>query len=173
MSDSEMSDPQQSDPAGNNSRGLWSRLDVTGVLGGLMALLFAFLTLLTCIDVVSRYFFDSPLPGAFELTELTMGALIFTALPLTTLGREHVEVDLLAQFMTPPLLAKLRIVMDLVTAIILGVFAVLLVKHGLKLAGDGAATDALSLPIYPIAYLAALSCAASAFGLLALNLKRA
>ena len=50
---------------------------------------------LTCVDVVARYAFNSPVNGAYELTELLLATLIFLALPLTTAAGEHIEVELL------------------------------------------------------------------------------
>ena len=50
---------------------------------------------LTCVDVVARYAFNSPVNGAYELTELLLASLIFLALPLTTAAGEHIEVELL------------------------------------------------------------------------------
>jgi TRAP-type C4-dicarboxylate transport system permease small subunit len=58
------------------------------------AVLFA-LMMLTCIDVIGRYFFARPIYGGFEITEMLLAALIFAGLPLVTLRNEHVTVDLL------------------------------------------------------------------------------
>ena len=44
------------------------------------------MVLLTCVDVVGRYFLNRPLTGAFELTEHAMGALVFSSLPLVALS---------------------------------------------------------------------------------------
>ncbi len=52
------------------------------------------LMLLTCADVGGRYFFNQPVWGAFELTEMMLAALIFAGLPLVSLRNEHVTVDL-------------------------------------------------------------------------------
>src|SRR5262245_35692307 len=52
------------------------------------------LMLITCVDVIGRYFFNHPLWGGFELTEMLLAALIFAGLPLVTLRNEHVVVDL-------------------------------------------------------------------------------
>ena len=52
------------------------------------------LMLLTCVDVIGRYFLNKPLWGGFELTEMLLAALIFAGLPLVTLRNEHVVVDL-------------------------------------------------------------------------------
>jgi len=58
------------------------------------ALLLLALMLLTCADVAGRYFFNQPVTGAFELTEMMLAALIFAGLPLVSLRGEHVTVDL-------------------------------------------------------------------------------
>jgi TRAP-type transport system small permease protein len=50
--------------------------------------------LLTCVDVAGRYFFNRPILGGFELTEMLLAVLIFAGLPLVTLRNEHVTVDL-------------------------------------------------------------------------------
>ncbi len=52
------------------------------------------LMVLTCMDVAGRYFFNSPVWGAFELTEMMLAALIFAGLPVVSLRNDHVTVDL-------------------------------------------------------------------------------
>ncbi|MEJ2623996.1 MAG: TRAP transporter large permease subunit [Pseudolabrys sp.] len=77
---------------------------VTGrtVLGPLELLLSLFaagtlfaLMVLRCIDVVGRYAFNAPVPGASELTGLGLALLIFATLPIVTAYGEHVSVGLL------------------------------------------------------------------------------
>jgi len=74
-----------------------SRFDraVAPALGLVAAALMLCLMLLTCADVVGRYFFNRPVTGGFEMTELLLAALIFAGLPLVTLRSEHIVVDLL------------------------------------------------------------------------------
>src|SRR5262245_34160570 len=68
---------------------------VTPVLGAVAAVVLFGLMLLTCVDVVGRYFLSQPVYGAFEITEMALAALIFAGLPLVTLRNEHVTVDVL------------------------------------------------------------------------------
>lgn len=63
-------------------------------LGYAAAALMLCLMLLTCADVVGRYFFNKPVTGGFELTEVLLAALIFAGLPLVTLRGDHITVDL-------------------------------------------------------------------------------
>lgn len=54
------------------------------------------LMLLTCVDVVGRYFFNSPIWGGFEMTEALLATLIFMGLPLVTLRADHIDIDMLS-----------------------------------------------------------------------------
>jgi TRAP-type C4-dicarboxylate transport system permease small subunit len=72
----------------------WFDRRVAPVLGWFAAAVLMALMLLTCADVAGRYLFNSPVWGAFELTEMMLAALIFAALPLVSLRNEHVTVDL-------------------------------------------------------------------------------
>lgn len=51
--------------------------------------------LATSADVVLRFFFDAPLAGAFEITEIAMALVIFAGMSLAALQREHITVNLL------------------------------------------------------------------------------
>jgi TRAP-type C4-dicarboxylate transport system permease small subunit len=72
----------------------WFDRAVVPTLGYVAAVVMFCLMLLTCVDVVGRYFLNKPLPGGFELTEILLAALIFAGLPLVSLRNEHVTVDL-------------------------------------------------------------------------------
>ena len=127
---------------------------------------------LTAADVVARYLFNAPIDGAFELTELLLAALIFLALPLTTQRREHVEVDLLEIVASRRLNAAARRAGLLLSALVLAVIAWELAVQGLKLLNEGTITNTLELPYWPLAFLGAAACGASAVIALALALRR-
>ena len=54
------------------------------------ALVLMAMVALTVVDVVARYLFNSPVNGAFELTEMMLATVVFLALPLTTAAGEHI-----------------------------------------------------------------------------------
>jgi len=72
----------------------WFDRAVVPVLGYVAAVVMFGLMLLTCADVIGRYFLNTPLWGGFELTEMLLATLIFAGLPLVTLRNDHVTVDL-------------------------------------------------------------------------------
>ncbi|WP_232830398.1 TRAP transporter small permease [Oceanicella sp. SM1341] len=140
-----------------------------GAAGALMrvlaiasTLLILALTAVTCVDVVGRYWFNTPLAGAFELTELLLGALVFAALPLCTRDGGHVEVDLLGMMLGPRGAGLLTAFGNLFAALVLAVFAWRLGVEALRLGADGAVTNALRLPMAPVAWFAAFGCLLSA-----------
>ena len=52
------------------------------------------IALIVFIDVQLRYFFNSPIPAAFEINGMILGLVTFAALPLVTMERTHITVDL-------------------------------------------------------------------------------
>ncbi|WP_150522510.1 TRAP transporter small permease [Roseibium sediminis] len=132
---------------------------------GAAVLLFAMM-LLTFVDVWGRYIFNSPLPGAFEITELMMAALIFAGLPLVTAAGEHVSVDLL-DFSLPKMLRQVRdSLIHLLCAIMLGFLSYRLWIKAAEQAGYGDQTAVLLIPIAPVTYFMSLSTAVSGVALI-------
>lgn len=131
-------------------------------LGVGAALLLFSLIMITCMDVVGRYFFSAPLSGAFEITELLLAALVFAALPLTTERKEHIEVDLINMVLSNKSKRYLSIFAGLFSAALLATLAWRLALHALSAAEDGATTNALRIPLAPFGFLAAFSCLVSA-----------
>ncbi|RLJ51978.1 TRAP-type C4-dicarboxylate transport system permease small subunit [Litoreibacter meonggei] len=154
-------DPQKTDDVlGQNSLDIG--LIMQNSLGVAAGLLLFCLILVTCVDVVGRYFFSAPLSGAFEVTEIMLAALVFTALPLTTERREHIEVDLLNVGLSDKFQKLLSAFAGLFSAALLATLAWRLASHAASSFEDGAVTNALSIPLAPFGFLAAFSCMVSA-----------
>ena len=79
---------------GGQPLGFFDRI-VVPAFGLIAAIVLFTLMVLTCADVIGRYFLGRPIFGAFEITESLLAVLIFAGLPLVTLRNEHVIVDLL------------------------------------------------------------------------------
>ena len=157
----------------DTSRGLRHRLAnacdiaLASVAG---ALLFAMMTL-TFVDVVMRYFFNAPIKGGFEVTEMMMAVLIFAGLPLVSRKNEHVTIDAFDRLFPVGMRRALHVVIHLVCAVaLIGMAWLLFIKAG-RFAEIGDITQTLKIPIAPFVYLmAALTLAtavvhvAAAFG---------
>jgi TRAP-type C4-dicarboxylate transport system permease small subunit len=135
---------------------------LTTLCGTLAAAALFAIMLLTAVDVVGRKFFAASLPGALELTELLMVAVIFAGLPLVSLQGEHVVFDTLDSRLPPRLLRVQRAVIDALCGAALGGLAWLLwVKAG-QMASYGDTTAQLKLSVGPFVYAMALLCALTA-----------
>ncbi len=62
------------------------------------------LMLVTCFDVVGRYFLSRPIEAATELTEIGIAVIIFAEMPLITWRNGHVAVDILDRYISPTLM---------------------------------------------------------------------
>jgi TRAP-type C4-dicarboxylate transport system permease small subunit len=122
------------------------------VLGAAAAILLFGMMALTTADVVSRYFFNWPLRGAFEVTELLLLSLVFAGLPLASRAGEHVTLDFVDAILGRKAQSLLRRAVELACgAIVLALAWRVWVKAG-KIAGYGDTTDVLRLPVAPFVY---------------------
>ena len=120
------------------------------ILGGLAATLLFVLMLLTLVDVVGRYGFNSPVNGSFEITELLLAAIIFSALPLVSAKDQNITVDLIDAFV-PSLFAWVRdVAITLVTTIILAGISYKVWNKALESMHYGDRTAMLYLPTAPV-----------------------
>ncbi len=123
------------------------------LLGLIMAAILFVLMLVTFVDVMGRYLFSLPLPGAFELTQILMAALIFSGLPLVCADDANIRVDILHGSLSQRSRRMLDVFNHLVSTVALAVLAwQLWVKAGATLAA-GDLSMYLGLPMYPVAYL--------------------
>lgn len=153
--------PASSGGRWGHRRALWYRL-----LAGTSALLILALIGVTCVDVVGRYLFNHPFGGAYELTQMLLAALVFAALPLTSIDGGHVEVDLALHLLSRPVQRVLGRLAGAVSAVALAYFAYRLVLIGLDQIHDGTRSASLALPMAPLAFLAAASCAVSSVAMI-------
>lgn len=132
------------------------------LLGAVAAMTLVAMVLLTCIDVVGRYLLNRPLTGAFELSELAMGALVFSSLPLVTLRRRQVTVDLFDRLVPATWRPAQDALVNLVAAGCTGVIAWRLWIKAEDMMRAGETTASLKIPVYPLVYYMAVLCFVSA-----------
>ena len=142
----------------------WFDRALVPALGHVAAALMLCLMLLTCADVVGRYFLNRPLTGGFELTEVLLASLIFAGLPLVTLRGDHITVDLFDP-VTPDWLFRIQHALaSLIGAACTGCLAWRLWLRAADLQRAGETTSQLQFRLawltYAMAILMALTAAA-------------
>ena len=135
---------------------------LTRIQGWLVQLALLSMVAITVVDVIGRYLFNSPLSGAYELTQLHMTVLIFIGLPMVTARNAHVKID----FLRPLLGARARFVQDcvvgVISALVLAVLAWKMAELGLRFASHGDGTIFANIPFAPFAFIDAVLVACAA-----------
>jgi len=127
-------------------------------LGAAANLLLCIMVIITCIDVIGRYFFSAPLLGAHEMITLAMGMMIYLGMPLVTVSREHLTIELASSYLGPRGRRIQQIVVNIVGALTFLLFSYLLFSHGIGLAEDLMITEDFELEQAPFAFLMATMC---------------
>ncbi|MEW5734759.1 MAG: TRAP transporter small permease [Thermodesulfobacteriota bacterium] len=121
--------------------------------------------LLTCADVVLRYF-RMPIPGAFEITAQLGALAVAFSLAHTTLAKGHVAVSLLVRRFPK----RVQNAIDCITSslgcflFVVATWQMILVGLGQQRAGQVSMT--IKIPLYPVVYAIAFSLAMVALVLL-------
>jgi TRAP-type transport system small permease protein len=108
--------------------------------------------ILTSVDVFMRYVVARPIPGAFEVGEILMAVLIFTALPLVSLRDEHVTVDFAGRLIPARALPWIDAIVHLFIAGLILSAGWLLWRRAPRVAEYGDVTTVLRIPIWPLLY---------------------
>jgi TRAP-type C4-dicarboxylate transport system permease small subunit len=125
----------------------------------------------TASDALLRDFLGRPLPGAFEVTELVLAAIIFFGLPYTNLTDGHVSVDFLTGRLGPRTQYAIIAVNALICAGLFGVITLQMTALAAEFLATQRTTITTRIPIFPCsvsvtvtAGLAALACVVQGIG---------
>lgn len=130
--------------------------------GAIAALALFAIMLLTLVDVSGRKLLSESLPGALELTELLMVAVIFAGLPLVSMQGEHVVFDSLDRVLPAWLRRVQQVLVDALCAAALLGLAWLMWGKAAQMADFGDVTAQLQLPLPPFVRLMSVLCAVTA-----------
>ena len=127
------------------------------LLGGFAATLLFSLMMLTLLDVLGRYALSAPINGSYEITELLLAAIIFSALPLVSAKDDHITVDLIDAFV-PQFIAWLRdVAITLVCTIILAGISYNVWHKAEESVRYGDQTAMLFLPTAPVYFFISIA----------------
>ncbi|MBW2368280.1 MAG: TRAP transporter large permease subunit, partial [Deltaproteobacteria bacterium] len=110
---------------------------------------------LSTIDVVLRYFFNSPIQGTIEIIELTMVVLVFLSIGYAQATKSHVKVEALSKFLKP----RGQLVLDSIACFNSIVLLLLVIWRSAVFAfKTPESTLSLGIPVTPFAILVPLGC---------------
>lgn len=128
--------------------------------------------LITCIDVIGRYFLNKPLFGSTEISEVLLGVMIFTALPVISWRNEQVVVDILDSFVSPRLNFIRGVIFNVLSAIALYFLGQRIIALGARALKSGETTEYLHIPVGTVLNSFGILCWVTAVALLTLGIYR-
>ncbi|WP_291934435.1 TRAP transporter small permease subunit [Limnohabitans sp.] len=149
------SDPSEPQPAAAPRPALWFVHVASWVLAAMAAVAF--------LDVVLRIA-GRPITGAYELTALLMGLLVYATLPLVTAQDDHVRAGILQMWRSAPkgLEHVLRELRKILSCLALAYLAWALFQYMLRVGAAGDRAPYIEVPLSWVAGFGALSMALSA-----------
>lgn len=128
------------------------------ILTGIASLFMFGIAALTIVDVTGRYVFNSPVRGGVEIVQFLLGLLIFSALPLVTVKRAHITVELFDGFMSDQFKRFREVIVLIVSAGMIAFITERMWSTALEMQADQDISLDLQLPTAPIIFaIAALS----------------
>ena len=91
---------------------------LTNILCYTAAVMLAALMLLGSSDVIGRYFFNKPIKGTFEISEILLAGIVFFGLAYTSSIERHVRVDTFVLLFSPRLQAIIGCIISFLALII-------------------------------------------------------
>lgn len=124
------------------------------------------LMLITCVDVVGRYVFNNPIPGAIELTQFGMAMLVFAIMPVVTWRGGHIVVDLLDRYLSSKVLKALGLLSVVTIAVSFYFIGVRIYQLGSRSIRRGEVTEFLGISTGYLELYIAIMCWFTAIGII-------
>jgi TRAP-type C4-dicarboxylate transport system permease small subunit len=126
---------------------------------------------LTFVDVIGRYFFNAPIPGAFEIVGLILGIAMIGAFPLVTFQERHITVDLFDSFIRGRFRRGRQVTVRLGTAAMAGFMAERLYAAAIDEWANDFVTENLEITRVPLLLVMAAICAFAAVGMIIITIR--
>ncbi|MFC1868929.1 TRAP transporter small permease [Thermodesulfobacteriota bacterium] len=114
---------------------------------------------LTATDVIGRYFFNSPVPGALEFQEFLMAILVAMTIGYCAFKKGHINVDIMFIWLPKRVQTVLNLFHYLIGA---GLFALVCWRTAIEaiaVQGRGLTSSIVPIPIFPFYWVVAFGCA--------------
>jgi TRAP-type C4-dicarboxylate transport system permease small subunit len=126
----------------------------------------ALLVLIGTIDVVGRYFFNTPIKGALEGGEILLAGIVLFGLAYTLATESHVRVDTFVVLFHPRMQAKIGVVMSAVSFVLFGLIGWQGAEVAIQSWERQRAVDVLNIPVAPFQFFVTLGALAVCLELL-------
>lgn len=113
---------------------------------------------LTTTDVAGRYFFNTPIVGAFEMTEFLVLIVIFSFIGFTQASKTHVSVEIIINIFPKRIQFLIILFNHIVCFCLMSLFVWTGFEKAFELIETGERSQNLAIPSYPFAFFLAIGC---------------
>ena len=135
------------------------------------SVLLSILTIWTVCDVVGRTFFNKPISGTLEMTELILVAIAYFSFGYVEHFNQHIVIDVAYEAMPKPVKAVVLVFANLVTLVIAVMLSWRLYVFSTRMTAGNYTTATLHIPIGVVVFMAAIGAACYALAMLSSLLK--
>lgn len=111
------------------------------------------LMLMTVIDVVLRKWFNLPISGSYELTQIMLSLIVLFAFGYANDYKEHVVIDIFYTKMPYGMKKFCSILTALLALVMTAVLTFVVFRQGIRLMASGGITFSLKIPLWPFAMI--------------------
>jgi len=104
---------------------------------------------ITTTDVIGRYF-RMPLPGAMEMSELALGAMVFLGWAYTQAEKGHIAIDIIFKRLPRRVKNILDIIIPLCGLTLIGLIGWQAIRFGMDSRSSFEHTVDLGIPVWPL-----------------------
>lgn len=140
---------------------------LSSFLGAVGAGILVVLMLITGIDVVGRYLFHRPLPGAYELSELAMAMVVLLGWAYNQAVKGHVDIDLLYNRLPRSIQNIIDFLIPLLGLTLFVFIAWQAINFTLDSIGWNETTEVLDIPVWILKLMIFIGAAAISFEFIA------
>jgi TRAP-type C4-dicarboxylate transport system permease small subunit len=120
------------------------------------------LMLVTVVDVVGRYFFNAPLAGVLDLTQIAVVAMVYLGMAWATWCGAHASISVLYDRLPEPVARMLTRLINACSAALFFVIAWRSAVAGIQIREFGQSSQLLLLPLYPLYWVVVVGCTVTA-----------
>lgn len=114
------------------------------------------LMLISSADMIGRYFFNSPITGALEMSQILVAAMVFLGWGQTQIQKGNITVDLFFVLFPPKMKSIATLVTTLLSAVVFGSMTWQALLAAKQYHDAGRMVFVINLPLGPLQFFVAL-----------------
>ncbi|MFH1490102.1 MAG: TRAP transporter small permease subunit, partial [Pseudomonadota bacterium] len=141
-------------------------LSVTKFFNAIGVFFLTMMMVIITVDVILRYFFNSPIDGSLELIQCVLVLTVLLAIPYTTVRKLHVSIDIVTSKLSESVRSRLERIVILISLVLCSLLVWRTLKFAMLKYQNNEMSSVLNIPFAPFVAVVAFGFALAGVGLL-------